>query len=98
MFVFDVFVVCLVDKDGVLMVGDLVGVVMFVVVLCLCVVVNMVVGYNNFDMVVFNVVNVFGINMFDVLNELIVDFGWVLMMVVVCWIVEFEYWLCVGYW
>lgn len=95
----DQIVVQLVSVDGVIIIfNECIGVVQVVVVMQLQVIVNVGVGYNNLDVDVFSVVGIFVSNMLDVLSEIIVDFGFVLMMVIVCWIIEFECWLCEGQW
>lgn len=92
-------VVWLVGVDGVLIIfNECIGVVEIVNVLWLCVIVNVGVGYNNLDVDVFSVVGILVSNILDVLIEIIVDFGFVMLMVVVCCIIEFECWLCEGQW
>lgn len=77
---------------------DCVDVVILVDNYWLWVIVNLVVGYNNLDIDVFICVGVFVCNILDVFNEIIVDYVWVLLLVVVWCVGVVECWLCVGQW
>jgi lactate dehydrogenase-like 2-hydroxyacid dehydrogenase len=94
----DEFARRLADKDGAFTAGEMVGEKELAGAPNLKVVVNMAVGYNNFDMQAFDAHKVLGTNTPNVLNETTADFGWALMMAAARRITESEHFLRAGKW